>query len=310
MSYSLRHSETFDEGVRRIGLEQIDAARVRLAAAKDEGHVVHSTRKGIKKIRALLRLARCALPSDVFEAENAFYRDVGRSLSVARDRQVMAETLDRLDSMAKGRTKTALAAVRAHLATDARVRDSDAAGADMAADIFAAVRAQLGEARHRMANLPMERHGFGAAFDGLERTYRQARRAMDHAFETRDDEAFHDFRKRVQHHWRHMALMSSAWPEYFDARSATARQLSQLLGEDHDVAVLMAHLDGPFAPRLTERQRELISICGSARQSELRHEAFTLSRRLFNESPASFRERAAFYWDCAGDDDRLASAAE
>jgi hypothetical protein len=58
MPYRFKLSEPFDEGVRRIGLQQIDRAIGELEAALKAGGQVHATRKTLKRIRALLRLAR------------------------------------------------------------------------------------------------------------------------------------------------------------------------------------------------------------------------------------------------------------
>jgi hypothetical protein len=148
-----------------------------------------------------------------------------------------------------------------------------------------------------MAWLPVAGREFDGAFAGIERTYREAGEAMVHAFDTGDDEDMHEFRKRIQHHWRHMQLVSLGWPAHFDARAATARQLSQLLGEDHDIAVLIACAGGPGAPLISAGQMKLVRAHAQARQGELRREAALLGGRLLASSPRRFRKDVARHWE-------------
>ena len=161
--------------------------------------------------------------------------------------------------------------------------------------------------RTRMAELDAGGTGMDVAWHGLERTYRKASRALEHAYETLDNDMLHEFRKRVQHHWRHMALLTAAWPELIEARVATARQTSMLLGEDHDIAIMLAALKaGAGRPSkssgtalmlpVTPAQAKLIGAFAAARQHELRAEARILGRRLFAEDARAFRDRVEAYW--------------
>lgn len=312
MSYRLKLSDRFAESVRRVGREQIDAALPRLRAPGEPAAIIHATRKSLKKIRALLRLARPNMPQDAYAAENARYRDIGRRLSGVRDKHVMLETLDDLHERAEGRTQAALAVARTRIAGSAGRRKgqpSDAASADVAA-LFGEVERDLEAGRQAMADLPVAGGRRPAAFEGVEDIYRRARRAMIHAFTTLHSEDLHEFRKQVQHHWRHMQLVAAAWPEFFEARVATARRLSQLLGSDHDLAVLIAELDGPEAPRLTDNQRASITEFALSRQAALRQDAYVLGQRLFADPAGTFREQVVRYWQTASSEPPAEVAAE
>ena len=58
--------------------------------------LIHQARKDLKSLRATLRLARASMPDESFKRENVFFRDAGRSLSSARDRQVILEAIERI----------------------------------------------------------------------------------------------------------------------------------------------------------------------------------------------------------------------
>ena len=61
---------------------------------------MHETRKALKRLRALLRLVRPAMGEAAFKQENAQLRDIGLSLSGARDRHVLLETVNKLEGAA------------------------------------------------------------------------------------------------------------------------------------------------------------------------------------------------------------------
>ena len=295
MAYRFKLSEAFDDGVRRIGLQQIDRAIARLEVLDDEVTSVHETRKGMKRVRALLRLSRPGLSEETFAAENGCFRDIGRLLAAPRDRHVMIETAGKLEELAVGRAKTAVAAVRTKLGA---ANGGEAAPADKR--VIAQALFELRGARQRMDDLKLRATSFEVAFDGVRQTYKQGVRAFE-AASGRDASAgdLHEWRKKVQHHWRHMMLLSLAWPEIFAARVATARELSAALGEDNDIAMLQAALTGDGAFEVTAAQRAAIEAVGGERRTALRLQAQALGRLLFAEKASAFRERIRQYWTSA-----------
>lgn len=75
MSYQLESTEKLSTGLKRIVREQIDDAIHQLTDLPDgQAEAVHDVRKRFKKIRAVLRLVRDEIGSDVYKRENVFYR--------------------------------------------------------------------------------------------------------------------------------------------------------------------------------------------------------------------------------------------
>ncbi|MBU2583490.1 MAG: CHAD domain-containing protein [Alphaproteobacteria bacterium] len=99
MAFRFKQKEDIAEGFNRIASGQIKRA-LREWKKPDRSIAVHETRKCIKRLRALLRLVKPALPPQVFADENAGLRDIGRLLSVSRDLQVMSETVAELSGEA------------------------------------------------------------------------------------------------------------------------------------------------------------------------------------------------------------------
>src|SRR5918996_391117 len=96
--FRLRDGEWVLDGVRRVARGQLDMSIERLAGDTDEdlGTAVHETRKSLKRLRAIARLARDELGDEAYRRENVAFRDAGRRLAGARDSQVLLETLDAL----------------------------------------------------------------------------------------------------------------------------------------------------------------------------------------------------------------------
>jgi hypothetical protein len=136
--------------------------------------------------------------------------------------------------------------------------------------------------------------GFACVAAGLEKTYRTARKAFAHAYEKPDDNRFHELRKAVQWHQRHMVLLSRAWPEYFSIRIAACRELAEDLGDDHDLSVLIDMVERRDGE--TVDQATVVQLARN-RQAELRAAAFALTQRLFAERPAAFTRRMEHYWE-------------
>ena len=105
MSYRLKVDEPIAKGVSRIGLEQIGMAASRLVRRDDMAAAIHDTRRCLKRLRALLRLARSGLADSTYKREANRLAAIGRVLAGARDQYVMQETLQELNARFAGLPK-------------------------------------------------------------------------------------------------------------------------------------------------------------------------------------------------------------
>ena len=305
MAFRFKLGEPFEEGCKRIAREQIERAQSQLRDIGDQAVAVHETRKSLKRLRALLRLIRPAIGEDTFKQENAQLRQIGLSLSGARDRHVLLETVNKLEAAGGlGRKGLAQALRRSLLAANGEGAPVDGAAMKQAHSL-------LNEAKKRLARLRIAGSGFDIVGPGLEACYRGARRAFRIAYDEQTDEAFHEWRKGAQHHWRQMTLLSRAWPGYLGARASEARNLSQVLGDDHDLALLVAFVRSDAAAGITGEQAAAIEKAVRQRQRALRDIAKPRGARLFAEGARSLRRSVADYWEASvalkehepGDDD-------
>lgn len=297
MAYRFKLDEPIQAGFHRIGSAQIDRAiavltATRDAAKGDKGTAIHDARKSIKRVRALLRLVRPALPPGVFRQQNSFFRDTAALLSHLRDKEILLETTAKLAARQKGGPHAALDRLRDGLAGSAVVADAtDRARTEAAA--------RLRQSAHAFADLRLDPDGFDALGAGLEQSFRRARRAFEAAQAEPSSETVHAWRKTMQQHWRHMALLKDAWPAMAEARLDAARRLSQILGDDNDLTILQHCIETTPPPGLTRADRRVIARLAKSRQAELRALARPLGTQLLADRPSDLARRFAVCWEAA-----------
>jgi CHAD domain-containing protein len=299
MPYRFKLDESVRKGFRRIAREQIDLALGELSSGDVPAAAVHESRKALKRLRALIRCCAPALGAKAARKHNAAIRDIGRMLSGRRDADVMLETVAKLENRFGAEGQGALRPLRSHIET---VQASAMAPLDVSA--LEKIRAALLEQRKQLGKVAFKNRGLDRIMDGIQASYNDGRRALKAAYKAPSDAGFHELRKAVQTHWRQMTLLARVWPEEFAVRAAAARELSQTLGDDHDIAMLKLAAESLAAPERNPIRR----LC-TERQSELRDTVFFRAKRLYAEKPAAFRSRMIETWK-TGRRIRTAAAAE
>jgi CHAD domain-containing protein len=270
-AYRLKQGEPVPEGIARIARGRIDHAIEALGEATEEG--VHEARKDMKKLRALLRLVRGDIGEKTFRRESDFFRDAARELSGVRDADVMVATLAELESRYEA-DEADTGPIRQRL--EARRLQTAAGGRHEAART---VVAMLGEARARVGDWPLERDGFEPFEDGLRRTYRRGRRDWRAALKEPSTENLHEWRKRAKDLWYHCLLLQESWKPVMRALADEAHELSDRLGDDHDLAVLLEFGAEPLEGLIASRRQEL------------QQEAFAYGARLYADKPKAYVRR-------------------
>ena len=296
MTYRFKLQEPIAEGVRRIGLEQIEMAEAELAGQEDAARAIHNARRCLKRLRALLRLVRPGLEDDVYRKEAEHLAGIGRLLSDARDGHVMGVTLGKLESLPDTKLPPGTAGRLRKLLASGGARKVRAVGGP---DGRRPALARLKPARKLFAGKAVAAVAFEHVRKGLELAYRKGRKAFRTAYDHPSDQSFHTWRKSVQLHWRHTFLLSRGWPDVLSARAAEGRELSRLLGEDHDYAILRAFAETHGGSSLRADDRAALAALCRRCQDQLRAEAEPRGARLFAESAGNLEERIARYWASA-----------
>lgn len=299
MAYRLKISEKPSAGLVRIAQEQVARLADLDTGARHRSAYVHETRKGLKRLRALLRLLAEHADKTALAAEQERLRDLGRLLAGERASTVLPDTLVALAAQSDLDEEAVNAARRA---LDRLDTDGAAPGrADVDAEIAAGLAA---------FNRELPRLSDGLDIKGLVSAvglaYERGRADLDRAYSDPDPESFHDLRKRVQLHWRHCQLLARSWPDAFGARIAAARELSAVLGHENDLTEFCQWLAAARGETLTTAVADRLLASALERRDELRAEARPLARRLFAERRGALERRFKAYWRAAVDMRRTA----
>ncbi len=294
MAYRFRRQESVTRGIRRIAQEQIGAAMREAASHTRDSHdTVHQIRKHFKKIRALLRLARFDL-GEFYRQENRWYRDAANRLSTVRDAESAVEAFKRMQSAFRKKSER-----ETYKSVLARLVERRDVLADESSDLggqLEQISSQLEEAYDRIESWQFSRKGFAVVQTGLIDEYRKGRSTMQQAYAGADDELFHEWRKHVKNHWYHTRLLNSIWPRVMKARCTELRGLAELLGDDHDLAVLRSAVESEPGVTANSKSRRHVFQAIDNRHGELCCHARFLGQRLFAEKPNALRCRMHSYW--------------
>lgn len=288
MGYRIRLDESVGKGLARVVKNQVELGLTELALAETSPDGVHKARKTLKRLRALLRLAGPGSASNKWRQHNTALRDIGRLLSPKRDEMVMAQTLAKLRAAAGGEAVANITPLRDSTAQTASIQADRTL---LSAEDSASSRALLANTGGAIAKMKYKRRGFALIEKGLEDSYRRGRDALKVTYRMPSNESFHELRKAVQLHWRQMSLLSRAWPEYFEVRVFAARELSQALGEAHDLAMLEDRPDYATNPEFVALKDVI-----SEQRSRLTSQSQFKAERLFAETPGAFVRRIKAYW--------------
>lgn len=284
MSYAFASGEDVETGARRLAWHGAALAIGHLEG-RGEGDPIHEARKVIKRVRALVRLVRGAIGDDA-DAANRLLRDAGRPLSQSRDADVMLETFDAL--AAKKNPPPDGDAIRRELARERRTAHGhDDTMREGSLDLLRRFAASI-------ETWKFSEKKFDAIEPGLRRSYSNGRHALDAARGDWSPVTAHELRKRAKDLWYHAELLREAWPDVMGAYAHALHELGDLLGDDHDLAVLGDRVAAVAAAPEEVRAAWLVRI--AAKREKLRRKALPLATKLYFESPKRFVHRLATWW--------------
>ncbi len=167
------------------------------------------------------------------------------------------------------------------------------------ADLHERISARIRNVASKMASGPWDEPGWEFVEEGLRREYRRGRDAFAAASRDPQSDDVHDWRKRVKDHWYHLRLLKKAWPPLLKKTAKEAHELSDLLGDEHDLVVLGETLrDGARASWDAAPARTLVRLA-ERRRGEILADAVPLGDRLYAEKPSRFTARMHRYWEVA-----------
>ncbi|MEZ5924772.1 MAG: CHAD domain-containing protein [Hyphomicrobiaceae bacterium] len=294
-SYAFEPGSSLGPQVRRVMRRQVKSA-VRALAQEVNAASIHRARRCLKRCRSLLLLVRQPRGKRGWTSEAEILKTASDRLAGARDVQAKLDALSHIETTAgEAALVPAFARLRRSIDSNRRAHEQ---GIDLA--MIERLGSELEVVVRRISRKRLRGFDDKVAMAGVAATYGKARRAMRKAYRSGADEDFHDWRKHVQRHWRHMQLFEAAWPDEIAVRIGAARQVSELLGDDHDLWMLVSDLEADKHRTAPGRRQRMIAL-GRDRQAELKARAHQIGAWLFAEKPAAFGRRLGVYWSAAAE---------
>ena len=305
MSFCLLAEESVEEGIKRIVNEEINQAIKEIDNPRlKRSEAIHEVRKHCKKIRSVLRLVRPQF-EDAYQFENAWFRDTAKGLAELRDAEAIVETYDDLlDKFSDQIDRRAFASMRRALTLRQKKIFEESGNLNQK---LKKIRARMHKAAGRVADWKLTMDEFDGIEGGLVLTYRQSRKTMSAAYDDPVAENFHEWRKQAKYHDYHMRLVRELWRPVMHSLEKETDDLSDLLGDDHNLDVL--HKTLLKSPKKYGKKRDIQVLLGliDRRSAELRVEARIIGTRMFAEKPNAFGRRFRAYWEAWQSEAKLPS---
>ncbi|QDS89607.1 CHAD domain protein [Rosistilla ulvae] len=297
MKIRLRVDESVQEGIQRIARTYLQRSIDDLSDPQlDRAEVVHDVRKRCKMIRGMLRMVRPGI-GDVYDRENAWFRDASRKLSGLRDADATLEAFDLLRQHgAQSLPRKFMDRVNKVLSKRSEVAST---GPLDWQPFFVEAIQDMQAALDRVPQWTCADEGFAAIGPGFAKTYRRGARAMLAARKQPTDEHLHDWRKHAKYQWYQVLMLRDLSKSKLSIRAKQLKRLTDLLGDDHDLVVLhqllAQHPDFEKLRGANAFEKLMRSI--DRRRAKLQKQARKLGKRLFATSSKKFTNRLEQAWE-------------
>ena len=186
---------------------------------------VHKARKGLKRSRAILRLLRHLIGTPTYRCENRLLRDSARPLTALRDAKVLIEALQRL-------ARKWIPLVRL------LKEDLDRCREQLSPQRVSDVTASLEDVKERLEGIDENTLQAMITRKDLDRIYRKGRSAFTELRKSGTDARLHEWRKQVKYLLDQIELVRGFGVRHLGKPRRQADRLAEILGNDHDLAVL------------------------------------------------------------------------
>jgi len=289
LAFLFKRSEQLPRGVERLLRTELESALELLSQPSERplDYRVHEVRKTLKRLRALLTLIRGSAPHAAVEHLRQLLRSAAHSLAELRSSAALAQAFRALLAKRPGVLDEPVREAIDAALTQAR---ADEAGADAA---LSATVESLTRARDAARVLLVSGKGWAAIERGFRGTYARARRELRHARRTKSVEELHEFRTHEKRHLYHLSLLEKVWPKLVRAECKELDELGELLGDHHDLSLLLPELE---RRGLTHLDLGSLPALIDERKAEIERRVWFRGARLFSEPAKRRSERFAGYY--------------
>lgn len=287
-SFRLKPKESFRKGIRRIARRQLKKCLEELPQhGSISGKAVHGVRKRIKRVRAVLRLVRSDLGDRAYHQENTALRDAAHLLNDVRNATVLVDALDKLQKSSGDQLRPDAVDGLHRLLTARRqeiheqfVRQTK--GVD---ELNQALR----KCRDRVDDWKVHKIGSSTVRRGLKRIFQSGCDAFHAAEEQATIENLHECRKQAKYFDHQLQILKQVASGPINELRDRVDELTQLLGDDHDLAMLRREAAACKEADVADANGQLLKHIDEQR-SELQRDFFRKARPIYRDEAESLLE--------------------
>ena len=274
------------DGIVEIYRALLDFAHERLVNKDaDPNTAVHEVRKSVKKLRAVLRIVKPVLDKTSFKTADHAVRDFGRRLGGARDSAVLLASFNGLvDYYTPFLSVEDMQPIRENLENKYQL----AMETFLTSIDIHSLEEQLEELRRRLDTLDLSGFTRHMLLASVRRTYRTGRRALQALHAVPSTENSHEFRRQAKYLWYQLRLVHNWNPAVLKPVVTSLDELGELLGQDHDLAMLADTLNTHPEISCNDIRAELVNGLAETRRIALLSAGLRIADGVYADKPAGF----------------------
>lgn len=298
MRYRYNLGENTEQEIKRIIDERFERS---VEEFKNDDQDVekanHQMRKNMKKARAAMRLVRGVTDNKKYKKWNKAARDTAREGAELRESEVAVETLGKVKNRFNWKSDYQFYQIaRAKLRRDHQKYKKELLEEH---DFQNEIIDRLWDVKEELSDISLEKKGFKSFKKGLKKVYKRGRKASKKCRKDPTSKNHHEWRKRVKYLWYQIRIIKDIWPEGLKGYARELHNLSDYLGDNHDLYDLKRRLheiyeDSDYAEDLAKTDALIEKF-----SEELRIQAWHVGEKLYAENPKLFVSRIENYWKTA-----------
>ncbi len=257
-------------------------------ASESPGINIHEIRRSLKKMRAFIRLIKPVYKSEEFKQLNDILGKINKILAEVRESRVNIQIFGKiLPKLEKKLMNGTLELVHKYLQNECTQKESNIHKLN---EILDEVKSQLREFIQIINAVDMQKISFQEIVEGIVSVYKSGKKLLKDSVKTEETEIVHTWRKYVKHLQFELSFIKNYLSDYYLDQIDKLQQISNFLGEEHDLVVLSNHIENHLQNELTAQEVYQIINIINRRRNKLRKKAFKLGRTVFDTNTSYFRK--------------------
>ena len=247
---------------------------------------VHRLRVLLKKLRAHQQLVQPLVPPRSMDYANLRMKKIADILSGRRDKDVLMTTHAKLIKKTKSKKATKSLKALENLLDQIREEDNEPIA-------WSKIRNPIKvESAFWKRNIQKWPTGSDESLIlGLTTTYRKARKRFRSAYEDKDRNRYHDWRKWAKYLLYQLEFFNSRLGSKYEKRIQALTRLGKLLGNHQDLQVYRKHIHQVSAHDFSSDQLARCDVLIRQKEKTLESQCKKIGDRWFKEKPSQFEQR-------------------